>query len=249
MNNYEIDYRKLLERILRFGERQDTRTGPALCVFDWSLKINLQEGFPLLTGKQTSFKVMHEEFKWMKRGDTNVHKLQEAGVNIWNQWADAKGDLGPTYGKQIHAQWAATIGALIANPYGRRHVISLWQFADLPRMVLPPCYTEMQFYVDCGDRLNMRVSFRSSDAAVGLPYDVGTLTLFLLAAVDETGHRYHPGKLVLHLTNAHVNEENVDAVKHYLSTPISALPALYADKELLAAFANTGYKIKMTVKP
>jgi thymidylate synthase len=249
MNNYEMAYRGLLDKILKFGDLQETRTGAAMVLFDWQLKVMLQEGFPILTGRRMYFKNAYHEFRWMQQGHTNISYLKEHEVHIWNQWADADGELGPTYGFQIKKQWERCMMNLIKDPFGRRHVISLWQFDDLEKMALPPCYTELQFYVSNFNTLNLRVTFRSSDAAVGLPYDIAVLTLFMLQALSDTCHKYSAGRLTLNLTNVHVNEENIDPIRSYLRTPLTQLPSLHSEFNQLEAFGLSNPNIKMIIKP
>jgi thymidylate synthase len=249
VNRYEAQYKVLLERILyQRGILRQTRTGDTMALFNQQLTVSYEQGFPLITGRKLFIKNIVAEFQWMLSGSTNVKFLQEKGVDIWNQWADEAGDLGPTYGYQLSRQWDRIVTSLKNNPYSRRHIIDLWQFNHIDAMALPPCYYSFQFIVVKGN-LNLTVVFRSSDAAVGLPYDVGVLSLFLYEMSLQTG--YPVGELTCILTDVHVNVENIDAVKEYIDRPAYALPTLEYTSSFKLQFSGYSSEphIKMTIKP
>lgn len=248
MNRYELHYRNLLERILENGTLRQTRTGGTLALFNQQLTVHYDQGFPLITGRKLFIKNVVAEFQWMLSGSTNVDFLADKGVHIWDQWADDMGELGKTYGYQLMRQWHQIVTQITSNPYSRRHIIDLWQFDDLPGMSLPPCYYSLHFMV-VDNKLNLTVVFRSSDAAIGLPYDVGVLSLLLYQMSQETNNCI--GSLTCVLTDLHINEENIDAVKEYLDRPMYSLPSINYESSFKINFR--GYysepHIKMIVKP
>src|SRR5688500_5949464 len=185
--NYESDpdhperqYLDLLADILTNGAQRGDRTGTGtLGVFGRQMRFDLAKGFPLLTTKKLHRKSIILELLWFLRGDTNVRWLQERGVSIWNEWADAEGDLGPVYGKQWRSwaapdgrvidQIAAVVRSLKTNPDSRRHIVSAWNPAEVEDMALPPCHCLFQFFVADG-KLSCQLYQRSADVFLGVPF-------------------------------------------------------------------------------
>jgi thymidylate synthase len=245
-NKFERDYQKILHAILNTGVQRDSRTGTTIAVFNRQLCIDLNEGFPIITGRRMFYRTIKAEFEWMMTGSTNIQYLKDRGIGIWDQWADINGEVGPMYGHQIMKQWEEIKEGIRINPHGRRHVINLWNIAELTKMVLPPCYYNLQFIVQ-DDTLSMTVDFRSSDAAVGLPYDTAVLTLILMRMAEQAG--LAPWQLVLRLTDAHINIENLEAVEQYLQRRVWPLPKLPDLKCLKLDDYICETHIPMIVKP
>ena len=157
----ESQYLDLMRHVLEHGQRKTDRTGTGtLSVFGWQMRFDLRDSFPLLTTKKLHLKSIVYELLWFLRGDTNVRWLQERGVSIWDEWADAGGELGPIYGYQWRHwpardgkeidQIAGLVASLRDNPDSRRHIVTAWNPADVERMALPPCHALFQFYVADG---------------------------------------------------------------------------------------------------
>ena len=203
-------YLKLLQHIRDNGVKKGDRTGTGtLSVFGYQMRFNLREGFPLLTTKRVHFKSVAHELLWMIKGDTNVKPLQEAGVHIWDEWADEAGDLGPVYGKQWRSwgrwtrdysfpgtrmvqspidQLAQVIADIKENPDSRRHIVTAWNPADIEGMALPPCHLLFQFYVANG-RLSCHMYQRSADVFLGVPFNIASYALLthMVAQVCNLG--------------------------------------------------------------
>ena len=228
-NNYELQYKKLLKEALANGVERNDRTGiGCYSIFSKNLRVDLSETFPLITGRKMFEKTFKTEFEWFINGETNIKRLQDAGVKIWDAWADENGDLGPVYGYQLRnfngAGWdqlKAVITSLKSDPDSRRHVISLWNPLQLNQMRLPPCYLYFQFFVE-KDKLNLFALQRSGDLLLGIPYDVALFSTLLLYVSDEVGLK--PGLMDLQIIDAHVYSNQVEAVEYYLNLPIYDLP-------------------------
>ena len=172
-------YHDLLRLILKNGTRKTDRTGTGtLSIFGHQMRFDLEKGFPLLTTKQLHLKSIIYELLWFLRGDTNVHYLQEHGVRIWNEWADASGELGPVYGHQWRSwpdyngghidQISRVISQIKNQPDSRRMIVNAWNVAEVDQMALPPCHLLFQFYVADG-RLSLQLYQRSADTFLGVP--------------------------------------------------------------------------------
>ena len=208
----EQPYLDLLADVLANGVEREDRTGTGVRgVFGRQMRFDLAAGFPLLTTKKLHFKSVAVELLWFLRGDTNVHWLQEHGVSIWDEWADAKGELGPVYGKQWRS-WAAPDGRSIdqvarlveglrSNPNSRRHIVSAWNPAEVEDMALPPCHCLFQFFVAQG-RLSCQLYQRSADMFLGVPFNIASYALLthMVAEVAEL----EPGEFVHTLGDAHL---------------------------------------------
>ena len=187
-------YLDLLRHVRDHGARKQDRTGVGTrSVFGYQMRFDLQAGFPAVTTKRLHFKSIIHELLWFLRGDTNVRYLQEHGVRIWNEWADADGELGPVYGSQWRSwptpqgeqidQISEVLAQIRSNPDSRRLIVSAWNVAALPDMALPPCHLLFQFYVAQG-RLSCQLYQRSADIFLGVPFKVGNMNLDIFALPD-----------------------------------------------------------------
>jgi thymidylate synthase len=247
-------YLELMRTVLEHGVRKHDRTGTGtLSVFGCQLRFDLAAGFPLLTTKRVHFKSVAHELLWFLRGETNVRALQQAGVSIWDEWADAQGELGPVYGHQWRSwpdydgghvdQLAGVLEEIRRNPDSRRLLVSAWNVAQVPEMALPPCHVLFQFYVAAG-RLSCQVYQRSADVFLGLPFNIASYALltYLVAAVTDLV----PGELVHTLGDTHLYLNHLEQARTQLARTPGALPQLvlrrrpkriedfaYADLELV----------------
>ncbi len=216
-----MQYKDLLEACVIAGVERNDRTGVGCySLFNASLSIDIKNKFPLLTGRKMFEKTFKTEFDWFINGETNIQRFRDAGVKIWDAWADANGDLGPVYGHQMRNfndqnidQMQMLIKNLIADPDSRRHIISLWNPAQLDQMRLPPCYLYFQFFVN-GNDLNMFVVQRSGDLFLGIPYDVALFSQILLYVAEKTG--YIASQIDIQIVDAHIYKTSIDAVKEYM---------------------------------
>ncbi|MBL8510169.1 MAG: thymidylate synthase, partial [Betaproteobacteria bacterium] len=187
-------YHDLLRLILAEGVQKGDRTGTGtLSIFGHQMRFDLAEGFPLVTTKKLHLKSIIYELLWFLQGDTNVRYLREHGVTIWDEWADAEGDLGPVYGHQWRSWPAPTeadpahtidqitevVAEIRRNPDSRRLVVSAWNVADIPKMALAPCHALFQFYVG-GGRLSCQLYQRSADVFLGVPFNIASYALLTL---------------------------------------------------------------------
>jgi len=221
MVTYEEVYKKLLLECLTNGVHRNDRTGVGCkSIFNASLKVNVSKYFPIITGRKMFEKTFNTEFEWFINGETNIQRFRDAGVKIWDAWADENGNLGPVYGHQMRNfndqnidQMQMLIKQLINNPDSRRHIISLWNPAQIDQMRLPPCYLYFQFFVE-HDKLNMFVVQRSGDLFLGIPYDIALFTKILLYVSDKVGLKAN--LLEVQIVDAHVYDNQYDAIHEYL---------------------------------
>ena len=190
-------YLDLLELIRRTGVAKGDRTGTGTrSIFGHQMRFDLTQGFPLLTTKKVHVKSVIHELLWFLQGSTNVRYLNQHGVTIWDEWADAQGELGPVYGRQWRS-WAGPDGrhidqisqvveAIKTNPDSRRHIVSAWNVGELDRMALPPCHCLFQFYVADG-KLSCQLYQRSADVFLGVPFNVASYALLTLMVAQVTG--------------------------------------------------------------
>ena len=197
MNSADEQYLALVRRMLDTGVRKTDLTGTGtLSVFGHQMRFDLAEGFPLLTTKKLHTRSIFGELLWFLRGDTNIAWLHEHGITIWDEWADADGDLGPVYGAQGRSwptpdgghvdQLATVIDQLRRNPDSRRHVVVAWNPAQVDEMALPPCHMMFQFYVAEG-RLSCQMYQRSADVFLGVPFNVASYALLTHMVAQVTG--------------------------------------------------------------
>src|SRR5215217_2389561 len=241
----ERQYLDLLADILANGARRDDRTGVGtLGVFGRQMRFDLSKVFPLLTTKKLHRKSIILELLWFLRGDTNVRWLQERGVSIWNEWADADGELGPVYGKQWRS-WAAPDGRVIdqiaavveglkTNPNSRRHIVSAWNPAEVEDMALPPCHCLFQFFVADG-RLSCQLYQRSADVFLGVPFNIASYALLTHMVAQVVG--LQPGEFVHTLGDAHLYLNHLEQARLQLSRPPRALPAMRLNPAVKDIFA------------
>ena len=249
----ERQYLDLLADILANGVQRGDRTGTGtLGVFGRQMRFDLAKGFPLLTTKKLHRKSIILELLWFLRGDTNVRWLQERGVSIWNEWADADGELGPVYGKQWRS-WAAPDGRVIdqitavvhslkTNPNSRRHIVSAWNPADVDDMALPPCHCLFQFFVAEG-KLSCQLYQRSADVFLGVPFNIASYALLTLMVAKVCG--LEPGEFVHTLGDAHLYLNHLDQARLQLTREPMPLPTMHmTDRDDLLAFEYEDFKLE-----
>jgi thymidylate synthase len=230
-------YLDLLQRILDEGADKGDRTGTGtLSVFGHQMRFDLSEGFPLVTTKKIHTRSVFAELLWFLRGDTNVKWLQDRGVTIWDEWADADGDLGPVYGYQWRSwpapegthvdQIAQVVAQIRDNPDSRRHIVSAWNVADIPQMALAPCHALFQFYVADG-RLSCQLYQRSADVFLGVPFNIASYALLTHMVAQVTGLRV--GNFVHTLGDAHLYVNHLDQARLQLTRDPRPLPRLVLD--------------------
>ena len=227
-------YLDLLDHVLTRGVEKSDRTGTGtLSTFGYQMRFDLREGFPLLTTKKLHTRSIIAELLWFIQGSTNVKWLHEQGVTIWDEWADADGELGPIYGYQWRSwptpagehvdQLAGVINSIKATPDSRRHIVSAWNVADLADMALPPCHTMFQFYVAQG-RLSCQLYQRSADIFLGVPFNIASYALLthLVAQICDL----EVGDFVHTLGDAHLYLNHLDQARLQLGREPRPLPKL-----------------------
>jgi thymidylate synthase len=227
-------YEDLLRDVLEAGTHKDDRTGTGTTsVFGRQIRFDLSRGFPLITTKRVHFKSIAYELLWFLRGESNVRWLQENGVSIWDEWADADGDLGPVYGVQWRSwptpdggridQLSQVIEQIRATPDSRRLIVSAWNPADIPDMALAPCHAMFQFYVADG-RLSCQLYQRSADLFLGVPFNIASYALLTLMVAQQTG--LEPGDFVWTGGDCHIYDNHVEQVREQLSREPFPYPTL-----------------------
>lgn len=234
--NNEIEYLNLLSNISSNGERKEDRTGTGtIGTFGQRVVYNLEDGFPLFTTKKIHFKSIVHELLWMMSGSTNTKYLVDNGVTIWNEWADAGGNLGPVYGKQWRDfngvdQLLESIKQIKENPYSRRIITSFWNPAEINNMALPPCHMMHQFYVSTDGTLSLQLYQRSCDMFLGVPFNVAFYSLFLMMVAQVTD--LIPGKLIHVMGDAHIYINHFDQVDEQLTRPPKLPPKVRLNPEI-----------------
>jgi len=250
-------YLTLLQHILEKGSRQEDRTGTGTySVFGYQLRFDLAAGFPAVTTKKLHFKSVIHELLWFIAGGTNTRYLKEHGVRIWDEWADADGNLGPVYGAQWRSwpdgennsidQLSDVIESLKARPHSRRHIVSAWNPALLPdetiepsrnpamgKMALAPCHTLFQFYVADG-KLSCQLYQRSADVFLGVPFNIASyalLTMMMAQVLD-----LEPGEFILTLGDVHIYTNHLEQVHIQLQRQPHTLPHLALNPEIDSLF-------------
>ena len=227
-------YLDLLRRVLDEGVRKEDRTGTGtLSVFGHQMRFDLGAGFPAVTTKRVHLRSVVGELLWFLQGSTNVRWLQERGVTIWDEWADADGELGPVYGHQWRSwptpdggsvdQIANVIASIRSNPDSRRHVVSAWNVSDVDQMALPPCHTLFQFYVAQG-RLSCQLYQRSADVFLGVPFNIASYALLTTMVAQVCA--LEPGDFVHTLGDAHLYLNHLDQARLQLTREPRPLPVL-----------------------
>jgi thymidylate synthase len=235
-------YLDLLDHVLTTGVPKSDRTGTGtLSTFGYQMRFDLRAGFPLLTTKRVHTRSVIAELLWFIQGSTNVKWLREQGVTIWDEWADADGELGPIYGYQWRSwptpdgrhidQLAGVIEAIRTNPDSRRHLVNAWNVGELAEMALPPCHTMFQFYVANG-RLSCQLYQRSADVFLGVPFNIASYALLthLVAQVCGLG----VGDFVHTLGDAHLYLNHLDQARLQLSREPRPLPTLVLNQDVQA---------------
>lgn len=230
----EWQYLNLLRDILDNGATRDDRTGTGTKgVFGRQMRFDLSKGFPVLTTKRLHLRSIIVELLWFLRGETNIGWLKENGVSIWDEWADAEGELGPVYGKQWRS-WTAPDGRVIdqieklihglkTNPNGRRHIVSAWNPADVDDMALPPCHCLFQFFVADG-KLSCQLYQRSADVFLGVPFNIASYALLTMMVAQVCGLK--PGEFVHTFGDAHLYLNHVEQAELQLSREPLPLPTM-----------------------
>ena len=237
-------YLDLLRDILDNGVVKGDRTGTGTrSVFGRQLRFDLADGFPLLTTKKLHLKSIIYELLWFLRGDTNARWLQERGVRIWNEWADADGSLGHIYGYQWRSwpdyqggfidQIAEAVDQIKHNPDSRRIIVSAWNVGDLPNMNLPPCHAFFQFYVADG-RLSLQLYQRSADTFLGVPFNIASYALLLMMMAQVTGLK--PGDFVHTLGDTHLYLNHLDQARLQLTREPRPLQRMVINPEVKSIF-------------
>ncbi|MDN4479563.1 thymidylate synthase [Demequina muriae] len=240
-------YEDLLRDVLATGTRKDDRTGTGtLSVFGRQLRYDLSQGFPLITTKRVHVRSVVGELLWFLRGDTNVRWLQERGISIWDEWADADGELGPVYGYQWRSwpapdgshvdQIAQVVESIRTNPDSRRHIVSAWNPALIEDMALPPCHALFQFYVADG-RLSCQLYQRSADLFLGVPFNIASYALLTHMIAAQTG--LGVGDFVWTGGDCHIYSNHLDQVQ----TQLARDPYPYPTLRLEAKESLTDYDI------
>ncbi len=233
-------YLSLLQRILDEGAEKGDRTGTGTrSVFGHQMRFDLADGFPLLTTKKVHLRSIIHELLWFLSGDTNIRYLQDNGVRIWDEWADANGDLGPVYGKQWRDfsgvdQIAEVVARIKANPDDRRLIVSAWNPPDLPRMALAPCHCLFQFYVADG-RLSCQLYQRSADVFLGVPFNIASYALLTLMMAQVTGLK--PGAFIHTLGDAHLYANHLEQAREQITREPRPLPTMALNPAVTDIFA------------
>ena len=237
-------YLDLIRRVLDEGVENHDRTGTGTrSVFGHQMRFNLADGFPLLTTKKLHLKSIIYELLWFLQGDTNVKYLQEHGVRIWNEWADANGELGPVYGHQWRSwpdynggtidQISNVVELIRHNPDSRRLIVSAWNVAEVEKMALPPCHTLFQFYVADG-RLSLQLYQRSADIFLGVPFNIASYALLLQMMAQVTGLQV--GDFVHTLGDAHIYLNHLEQVQLQLTREPRPLPHMHINTDVKSIF-------------
>jgi thymidylate synthase len=240
-------YLDLLQHILDKGAEKGDRTGTGtLSVFGYQMRFDLSAGFPLVTTKKVHLRSIIHELLWFLKGDTNTRYLKENGVSIWDEWADADGDLGPVYGKQWRSwegadgkvidQVSDLIGQIKKTPDSRRLIISAWNVADLPKMALMPCHSLFQFYVADG-KLSCQLYQRSADVFLGVPFNIASYALLTMMVAQVCGLK--PGDFVHTFGDVHLYNNHLAQARLQLTREPYALPTMTLNPDVTDIFAFT----------
>lgn len=237
-------YLDLLNHVITQGEKKEDRTGTGtLSIFGYQMRFDLEAGFPLLTTKKIHLKSVIHELLWFLSGNTNIKYLQDNGVSIWNDWADANGNLGPVYGHQWRS-WTSSnnqsidqISVLISqiknNPDSRRLIVSAWNVGDIENMKLPPCHAFFQFYVADG-RLSCQLYQRSADIFLGVPFNIASYALLTMMIAHVCNLKV--GDFIHTLGDAHIYLNHIEQVNEQLLRPPKLLPIMKINSNVDSIF-------------
>jgi thymidylate synthase len=256
-------YLDLMRHVLEHGTPKSDRTGTGTrSVFGWQMRFNLADGFPMVTTKKLHLKSIVHELLWFLSGSTNVAYLREHGVTIWDEWADAQGELGPVYGHQWRS-WPNPEGGHIdqitdlmkrlrADPDSRRLIVSAWNPADLPKMALSPCHALFQFYVADG-RLSCQLYQRSADIFLGVPFNIASYALLTEMVAQQCDLK--PGDFIWTGGDCHLYNNHLDQAREQLAREPYPLPRLELRRKPASIFdyrfediAITGYQSHPHIK-
>ncbi|MCW4116752.1 thymidylate synthase [Aurantimonas sp. MSK8Z-1] len=237
-------YLDLLSHVLNQGVDRGDRTGTGTrSVFGHQMRFDLDAGFPLLTTKKLHLRSIIHELLWFLRGDSNIAYLKANGVSIWDEWADAAGELGPVYGVQWRSwpdydggtidQIAKLVAEIGRNPNSRRLIVSAWNPALVDEMALPPCHCLFQFYVADG-RLSCQLYQRSGDIFLGVPFNIASYALLTLMVAQVTAHR--PGDFILTLGDAHLYRNHFEQAREQLTRAPKPLPTMRLNPDVTDLF-------------
>lgn len=227
-------YLELCDHILTNGHLKEDRTGTGtISTFGYQMRFNLEDGFPLITTKKLHLKSIIYELLWFLNGDTNVRYLQENGVRIWNEWADASGELGPVYGHQWRSwtdsdgntvdQISELIEQIKTNPNSRRLIVNAWNVGEIDKMALPPCHCMFQFNVADG-KLSCQLYQRSADVFLGVPFNIASYALLTLMVAQVCGLK--PGEFIHTFGDVHIYQNHLEQVKVQLEREVRQLPKM-----------------------
>jgi thymidylate synthase len=240
-------YLDLMRHVREYGTRKEDRTGTGtVSVFGYQMRFDLSAGFPLVTTKKVHLRSIIHELLWFLKGDTNISYLHENNVTIWDEWADASGDLGPVYGSQWRSWPAAdgrridqigeVIDTLRNNPDSRRIIVSAWNVGEIENMALPPCHAFFQFYVADG-RLSCQLYQRSADIFLGVPFNIASYALLTLMMAQVTG--LEAGEFIHTFGDAHLYLNHLEQTDLQLSRDPKPLPVMSLNPDIDDLFAFT----------
>ncbi|MBP6540500.1 MAG: thymidylate synthase [Saprospiraceae bacterium] len=237
-------YQDLLKHILENGTEKTDRTGTGtISVFGYQMRFDLSNGFPLLTTKKLHLKSIIYELLWFLNGDTNIGYLTENGVRIWNEWADANGDLGPIYGKQWRSwskpngesvdQISKLIHDLKTNPDSRRMIVNAWNVGELDQMALTPCHCLFQFYV-ADNKLSCQLYQRSADTFLGVPFNIASYALLTMMIAQVCG--MEAGEFIHTFGDVHLYNNHLDQAREQLTRIPRPLPIMKINPNVTSIF-------------
>lgn len=237
-------YHELLQHILKHGQVKDDRTGTGtLSIFGYQMRFDLNEGFPLVTTKKIHIKSIIHELLWFLNGDTNISYLNKNGVTIWNEWADADGNLGPVYGYQWRSwpdnkgghidQISNLIKQIKNNPNSRRLIITAWNPAQIEDMALPPCHALFQFYIH-NNKLSCQLYQRSADVFLGVPFNIASYALLTMMIAQVC--KLNLGEFIHTFGDVHLYSNHIEQAKLQLSRSTLTLPTMIINKEINSIF-------------
>ncbi len=233
-----------MQHVLDHGVEKHDRTGTGtISVFGYQMRFNLADGFPMVTTKKLHLKSIIHELIWFLSGETNIQYLKENGVSIWDEWADAEGNLGPVYGSQWRSwkgadgktvdQISQVIEQIKKNPDSRRLIVSAWNVAEIENMALPPCHAFFQFYVANG-KLSCQLYQRSADIFLGVPFNIASYALLNMMVAQVCG--LEPGEFVHTLGDAHLYSNHLDQARLQLSRDFRPLPTMKINPDVKNIF-------------
>jgi thymidylate synthase len=238
-------YHQLMRDILEKGERKSDRTGTGtLSLFGYQMRFDLNEGFPLVTTKKLHLRSIIHELLWFLKGETNIQYLKENNVSIWDEWADAEGNLGPVYGQQWRSwrspdgrtidQISDVINSIKTNPDSRRHLVLAFNPGDVHKMALPPCHAFFQFYVANG-KLSCQLYQRSADVFLGVPFNIASYALLTHMVAQVCNLKV--GEFIHTFGDAHLYLNHLDQAKLQLSREHRPMPTLKLNPAIKDIFA------------